>query len=202
MTAMHETRDGMWTFEFKGRLIADHTTELKPPRDPDWNWDDVSFDDARSYLRWVEMELYQVEPGQADDEDRIRLPDGGYFYHVAHQTVCYHKHLAPHRFQGVPRLAGSTDIDLLPCKECNPPLLWDPHPDDPENPQLLCDPQLWVDVEPVRHELFRAETPRGIADKIHGKRLTVPAQHLLEKATSADPAFRAVFARPGPRPSS
>jgi hypothetical protein len=195
---MHEVRDGMWTVEFKGELIASHTTELRHSADqvlpPGVDWSDVSPDDAKSYLRWVEMELYRVEPDQEDE--LIRLPDGGYFYHVAHQTVCYHRHDAPHRFQGVPKLAGSTQIDLLPCKECDPPLLWDPQPEDPDDPQLLCDPQLSVDVEPVRHELFRAETPRAIVEKVHGRRVTVPAQHLLEKARNNDPQIRAVFARP------
>ena len=197
----YQVRDGMFTVEFKGELIAEHDTFLKLP--PEVNWDEISVSDAKSYLRWVEMELYRVAPGQEDDPDKdpgeqIRLPDGGYIYHIGRQTICYHRHEAPHRYQGVPKLAGSTDTQLLPCRECQPPLIWDPWPEDADHVQLLCDPKLVVDVEPVRHETFRDETIRGIIGKIHGKFLTVPANLLLEKAVDADPQVRAVFARPRP----
>jgi hypothetical protein len=191
---MLEVRDALWTVEFKGERVARTDTEKRLPRN--LAWEDVDPKDVRSYLRWVEMEIFSVEPGQ--DDEQVGLPLGGYFYHVVHHTVCYHTSPPDCGWKGVPFTAGSADADLLPCRECNPPMLYDPNSPDLADPVLLTAPDLVVDVEPVRHDLYRLATPRELVARIKGKWLTMPASMLLEIARKNDPAINAVFARPGP----
>src|SRR5258708_6823250 len=95
--ALLEVRDGLYPVQFTGRLLAESSTEKNLRDDQDWHKLDPAI--QRLFLRWVEMELYSVDPGQRyvdpDDpaqEDLIKLPDGGYFLHIVGQSVCYHGH--------------------------------------------------------------------------------------------------------------
>lgn len=175
---MLEVRDGLWTVQFKGTLMAQTDTEKQLPFG--MSWYDVEPKDIKSYLRWVEMDIHYVEAGQEGDD--IRLPEGGYFYHVVHHTVCYHTHPPGCAWRGVPKAASTIDFDLLPCRECSPPMVWEQWPADPEDPELLCDESLLVDVEPVRHDLFREATAEGLVRRVEGRWLTMPASLLLEIA--------------------
>jgi hypothetical protein len=183
-----EVRDGLRTVQFKGEKLSESDTEKQLPAGASWP-DDIDPKDWKSHLRWIRMELFAVAPDPA-----IGLPDGGYFYHIERQTVCYHVHQPSCGWKGVPKLAGSIkDTDLLPCPLCRPPMLWDPDPEDPDYVLLLVDPMLTVDVEPVRHDLIREATAEGLVYKVESPKLTQPAALLLEIARERDPAIAAVF---------
>jgi hypothetical protein len=188
-----EVMSGMWTVEFEGTKVAGSDSKKTMP--PGLVWSNVDPRDARSYLRWVEMALYKVAPGQ--DGEHIELPDGGYFYTVVHQTVCYHRHPSPCDYKGVPKERKTlADLTVLPCPECRPLPVWEPDPED-DTMEVIADPDGLAELEPVRYELYRDETPLAAVRRVTGKRLTVPAGLLLEIARQNDPAIRAVFARPG-----
>jgi hypothetical protein len=194
-----EVWDTMWPVPFLGRLLSDSTTEKEP--DPpagrpfeDW-WHGLTSQEKRLILRWTDMELYQVAPGQDDPEGRIQLPDGGYFWQLTGRSIAYHAEDGCRT--GVRTPAGETPDDVLPCYICGPPMLWDQESDDPV---LLVDPDMTVRVETQTHTLRRSATASGIVAIVAGKDLSRPAQQLLEEAKSADPAILAVFARPAPPP--
>lgn len=194
MTAL-EVREGMYTLTFEGTLIGSSDSERKPPKAVRTAWDTVNPKDAKGYLQWVEMALYAVEPGQ--DE---RIPEGGYYYSVIHNSVRYHRDgsYCPDNMKGFPSRAADTDFDLLPCPACKPPMLWDPAAGEHELPRLLCDPDLTVRCEAPRYELYADPSPHGVTRKIIGNWLTVPAQYMLEEARRKDPKIDAALSRPAP----
>lgn len=189
----YEVIDGLRVVAFTGREIASASTQRQMPEGRTWNT--LSAFEKKTLSRWVEMELYVVDAGQDDPGDLIRLPGGGYFFHVIGQSLLYHAHNSVCN-NGVPVRASETEVDVVPCPDCRPPLLWDWHePQDPEDAVLLTEPGLEVDVETPRNSLRRAETALGIIRDVEGKQLSTPAQKLLEIAMRNDPEIRKVYAR-------
>lgn len=199
MTMLHEVRDGLWPVRFEGFKFPPSTTERKMPDGKKWR--DLTPWEKRAVGRWVEMELYIVEPGQDDPEGRIGLPDGGYLYHIVGQSLIYHARGSLCN-AGLPTTAGNTEIDVLPCWNCRPAplLLWDwPGPEaDPDGKRasLLVPPSTVVELESPRHTLKRAATARELVKIVIDRQLSTPAQRLLEMAQELDPRIAEVFSSP------
>jgi hypothetical protein len=197
--AVHEVRDGMWTVRFRGVQLSVSTTERKMPDGR--SWASLSAWDKKAIGRWVEMELYTVEPGQDDPDGRIGLPDGGYLYHIIGQSLIYHTTGSACN-SGVPVIAGKTEIDVLPCWNCRPapPLLWDwagaERDPDGKRASLLVPETYSVDLESPRHTVKRAVLAPEIVRLVIDKQLSTPAQRLLEVAQERDQNIAEVFAPP------
>jgi hypothetical protein len=179
----HEVVDGVYTIPFTGVSIGDSTTEKRIPYPS---------------LRWVEMELFTVEPGQSywlpddpDQEDLLKLPGGGYLCHIIGQSVVYHQYGAGCGGGGVPTAAKDTEFDVLPCPDCKPPRIW--MPSDSAAPPLRpgIDPEMMVELETARHSIQRGASAAQIVRSIIGSRLSTPAQKLLEIARKNDPKIDA-----------
>lgn len=193
-------RDTLRDVPFLGKHIAPSTSKRALPSGLTW-YDlpaTLSLEERMSYVRWTEMELYKVAPGQDDPEGRIALPDGGYFWLLIGESLVYHKDWETCE-KGVPHPAAEVEVDMVPCPVCQPPRLWE-YTDgaDPETARLLTDPDLEVYAESTSYTLHRNATAAGIIAQIEGRKLSRPAAHLLEVAMRRDPAFAAHFARPAP----
>lgn len=191
---VHEVIEGLRPVRFKGSLLAHSDTERKMPDGK--QWPDLSVWEKKAVGRWVDMDLYYVEPGQADPDARIMLPSGGYFFHIIGQSLVFHVHDSSCN-KGIPVHAENTEIDVVPCWECDAPLIWDWDQREPEDQaSLLVPPNMIVDIESPRHSLKRAATAAGIVREVEGRQLSTPAQRLLEIAMENDPAIGKVFRPP------
>lgn len=196
---LHVVRDGLWPVHFQGTQLAVSTTERKLPEGRTWR--SLSVWEKKAVSRWVEMELYLVDPGQPDPIGRIGLPDGGYLYHVIGQSLVYHS-LTSSCNAGVPVQAGNTEIDVLPCWDCRPalPLLWDwagaDRDPDGKRASLLVPPDMSVSLESPRHTLKRAVTASDLVRLVIDRQLSTPAQRLLEIAQEQDGRIAEVFSSP------
>jgi hypothetical protein len=182
----HEVVDGVYAIPFLGASIGFSTTGKLIPQPS---------------LRWVEMELYTVEPGQSyslpddpDQEDLLKLPDGGYLCHVIGQSVVYHQYGVGCGGGGVPTTAKDTEIDVLPCPDCRPVRLWTPARDGQAWLRPGVDPEMQVELETARHSVQRATSEGQIVRSIVGSRLSTPAQKLLYAARKNDPRIDAYLA--------
>lgn len=191
---MHEVMDGLWPVTFEGTQLAAAATERDMP--PGAHWEDLDEYTKKAVSRWVRMALYKVEPGQDDPMGRIRLPGGGYFFHIVGESLIYHVQDSACN-AGVPVRANGTGPDVLPCWKCRPPMLWkwDPYadPDADRAALMVPDGDMIVDLESPRHTLRRSETAAGIVERVIDKRMSSPAQRLLEIAREKDPDIEAVF---------
>lgn len=154
-TAVYEVRDGIFPVKFTGRKLAAVSTET--PRTD----------------RWVELELYKVEPGSPG------LPDGGYYVHVIGQSVIFHRSgsvcntgIRTAWADITPELAE----DIRPCPDCRP------EPGDEV-----------IDLESPRHTLHRCRTALETVRQIQGPRLSAPAERLLMNALPEDEDIKAAI---------
>lgn len=153
--------------EFHGILLSEVSTETDRPR-------------------WLEIELYKI----TDGTDR-------YVLHLNGRSVLYHSNESDCN-TGLPTLASQLPGDAEPCFKCCPPRL------------NRLDVDSVVDLESDRHTVHVCADAQEVVDQLklpyrkinyynragfESRRLSSPAQLLLEKASPNDESIRMAISR-------